>query len=1314
MSSSNNSTLVVGLVVAGLTLVWGGTVGFLLAVHLQQNANVTVEKEKKKKKELKELKARARETSITNGEDVKMMDKQNIVDVRIAEIRPLLPPACLLEEIPRTVNIARTVNKGRQGVANVLRRVDDRLVVVVGPCSIHDVKAAFEYAEKLKKVADELENDLLIVMRVYFEKPRTTVGWKGLINDPDINGTFNINKGLRIARELLSEINQLGLPAGCEFLDTISPQFFGDLVSWGAIGARTTECQLHRELTSGLSMPVGFKNGTGGSLQLAVDAVVSAAHPHCFLSVSNQGLAAIVSTSGNDACHVILRGGTTGPNYQKEHVDKVSELLKKTNHVDNVMVDCSHGNSNKNHKNQVLVAQDLANQIADGDNRIVGLMLESNLVAGAQKLNPGVPLEYGKSITDACIGWDETVTTLKMLAEAVQKRRNALSVEYLLNVQESLVSHAEQLENQCEQALVDTKNLTEENEKIEMEVQMLKQEIKQKQNTISTYELMLLTQQKQSTTMKELPQAQDIQKTAPVECILCNKKFLSVEYLVKHQKKKHVNEASRLDGDRRPFVVETAAPEEKLPSTTPPTAQVEPAPPQPDMTLVNSLITANTTILTKQIEGIQAQLAHDKEDRRQETQMLNQQHQSFAEKIMDHMARMQDALKDMQRQSVMQREEWTHFATGLMQKVEKQPRVEHIGPIVNDAEEQWRRDILAQLKAQREEEKQRRLDHEAERKIWEDRQLKLQELLDQREMMPPTLTQVMAMEAQKYGIDYGLTSPQVNIDSQIQTELNVRDSQQQTDEENKPRPILVEKEANTDPVDLPRLVKQESGTTVMPLKTAVVKEDKKTNEARIGTVELPKPMETSKKDPPPPITSTVVKAEVVESAAPPVLSKALSQPQPSGEHTAATKLQKVASGYITRKHLGTAENWLLRYGNDIAISVTQQMTANNLRAELANKLGGIDPHRVVLHHVPTGRELVGDALIFQTHGHLEIEVVPEHDLVLDAMVEKYAHKTKHIQSHRLAEAMAQVDDYLSFIPQIVLIQAHTRGMLCRRQVTEMKIDRLVETRLKELRLPTPELSILHSPRALSTAVQVETVKVQKRLQKAMSDIHGGSVPQKAMSQAAFEISMRNLQEARKQYPPPLQTRIADLTTTIHDAAMKNFDPLQAKRQEVQSDAATAIQSIVRVALAKKLVSQLAKEKHSDEKTTDEKSSTQSAAESKPRHEEDDELKAPPPENKEADDKDESQDDDDAMTVEDFNEEKMDTPKPRPQTPQESFAAGKSRSDNAFELKREYDEEKEKLRAIKDDAASRISPYSTSVLQSTQRRNSRGTTLHNAR
>ncbi|ETV64723.1 3-deoxy-7-phosphoheptulonate synthase [Aphanomyces astaci] len=426
----SNASLVVGLVVAGLALAWSGTLVYLLVPHLQQDQEVRqAAAQHRHDAKTKDKKARERETSITNGEDVKMNDKQALVDVRISEIRPLLPPACLLEEIPRTVNIARTVNKGRQGVSNILRRVDDRLVVIVGPCSIHDVKAAIEYAEKLKPVADELENDLLIIMRVYFEKPRTTVGWKGLINDPDIDGTFNINKGLRIARELLSEINQMGLPAGCEFLDTISPQFFSDLVSWGAIGARTTECQLHRELTSGLSMPVGFKNGTGGSLQLAVDAVVSAAHPHCFLSVSNQGLAAIVKTSGNEACHVILRGGTTGTNYKKEHVDKVSALLKKANHAENVMVDCSHGNSNKNHNNQPLVAQDLANQIAAGDTRIVGLMLESNLEPGAQKLNPGVPLVYGKSITDACIGWDETVTVLKRLADAVQQRRSAKSSE---------------------------------------------------------------------------------------------------------------------------------------------------------------------------------------------------------------------------------------------------------------------------------------------------------------------------------------------------------------------------------------------------------------------------------------------------------------------------------------------------------------------------------------------------------------------------------------------------------------------------------------------------------------------------------------------------------------------------------------------------------------------------------------------------------------------------------------------------------------------------------------------------------------------
>ncbi|OQR82162.1 phospho-2-dehydro-3-deoxyheptonate aldolase [Thraustotheca clavata] len=430
--SSNNTTLVLGVTIAAITLAWSATMGVLLGIHMQQSpkneASRNVEHEDTRRDRIESRRGRVesrrgRETSITNGEDVKLMDKHALVDVRIAEIRPLLPPACLLEEIPRTVEIARTVNKGRQGVANVLRRVDDRLVVVVGPCSIHDVDAAKEYASKLKPIQEAMEKDLLIIMRVYFEKPRTTVGWKGLINDPDIDGTFNINKGLRVARELLAEINEMGLPAGCEFLDTISPQFFCDLVSWGAIGARTTECQLHRELTSGLSMPIGFKNGTGGSLQLAVDAVVSSGHPHCFLSVSSQSLAAIVNTTGNDCCHVILRGGSTGPNYEKEHVDKVSELLKKVNQPENVMIDCSHGNSKKDHKNQPLVAANLAEQIAAGDDRICGIMLESNLVEGAQKMTPGTPLVYGQSITDACIGWESTIETLNVLADAVRQRR---------------------------------------------------------------------------------------------------------------------------------------------------------------------------------------------------------------------------------------------------------------------------------------------------------------------------------------------------------------------------------------------------------------------------------------------------------------------------------------------------------------------------------------------------------------------------------------------------------------------------------------------------------------------------------------------------------------------------------------------------------------------------------------------------------------------------------------------------------------------------------------------------------------------------
>jgi 3-deoxy-7-phosphoheptulonate synthase len=346
-------------------------------------------------------------------------------DVRIDRLRPLLPPAILMEELPLTDQASTTVALARQRLTRILRGEDDRLVAVVGPCSIHDIAAAEDYARRLKPLADELAGELCVVMRVYFEKPRTTVGWKGLINDPHLDGTFAINEGLRLGRRLLRDLAELGLPAGCEFLDTISPQFFADLVSWGAIGARTTESQGHRELASGLSVPVGFKNGTDGNLQIAIDAVRAAAHPHHFLSVTKEGLAAIVATRGNPDCHVILRGANGGTNYSAEHVGHAADTLAKAALPARLMIDCSHGNSSKDHLRQPQVAQDIAAQITKGSRAIFGVMMESHLVGGRQNLKPGTPLTYGQSITDACIGWDDTVPVLHRLAEAVRARRSA-------------------------------------------------------------------------------------------------------------------------------------------------------------------------------------------------------------------------------------------------------------------------------------------------------------------------------------------------------------------------------------------------------------------------------------------------------------------------------------------------------------------------------------------------------------------------------------------------------------------------------------------------------------------------------------------------------------------------------------------------------------------------------------------------------------------------------------------------------------------------------------------------------------------------
>lgn len=344
-------------------------------------------------------------------------------DVRIAALRPLLPPAILIEEIPAEPVDQAAVAGQREAVRAAMFGPDDRLLVVVGPCSIHDPVAALDYARQLKAGVAGLEDALLVAMRVYFEKPRTVVGWKGLINDPDIDNSFQINKGLRLARGLLREVVRLGLPAATEFLDAITPQFIADLVAWGAIGARTTESQIHRELASGLSMPVGFKNGTGGNIGMAVDAVRAARVPHWFPSVTKQGVAAIFATKGNDTCHIILRGGArTGPNYGADCVREALALLEKEGLPARLMVDCSHANCAKNHLRQVEVAADLAAQIRSGNRGIAGLMLESHLVEGRQDYVAGQS-RYGQSITDPCLSLEQTLPVLRELAEAVRARR---------------------------------------------------------------------------------------------------------------------------------------------------------------------------------------------------------------------------------------------------------------------------------------------------------------------------------------------------------------------------------------------------------------------------------------------------------------------------------------------------------------------------------------------------------------------------------------------------------------------------------------------------------------------------------------------------------------------------------------------------------------------------------------------------------------------------------------------------------------------------------------------------------------------------
>ena len=343
-------------------------------------------------------------------------------DVRIREVKKLITPVALLDKLKESAGSTENILATRNQIHRILHQADDRLLVIVGPCSIHDSQAGLDYARRLMAVRKDLAADLLIVMRVYFEKPRTTVGWKGLINDPHLDGSYQINEGLEIARKFLLDVNELGMPAGAEFLDMITPQYTADLVSWGAIGARTTESQLHRELTSGLSCPVGFKNGTDGGVGVAIDAIKTASSPHHFLSVSKEGQSAIFSTTGNEDCHVILRGGKK-PNYDKVSVGEACDKLAAAGLAPVLMIDCSHGNSSKNYLLQKEVAHDVASQVAAGDQRIIGLMVESHIEAGRQEQTPGCQLTYGLSITDACLGWSDTVALLEDLAAAVRQRR---------------------------------------------------------------------------------------------------------------------------------------------------------------------------------------------------------------------------------------------------------------------------------------------------------------------------------------------------------------------------------------------------------------------------------------------------------------------------------------------------------------------------------------------------------------------------------------------------------------------------------------------------------------------------------------------------------------------------------------------------------------------------------------------------------------------------------------------------------------------------------------------------------------------------
>ncbi|OQR82170.1 hypothetical protein THRCLA_11090 [Thraustotheca clavata] len=900
-----------------------------------------------------------------------------------------------------------------------------------------------------------------------------------------------------------------------------------------------------------------------------------------------------------------------------------------------------------------------------------------------------------------------------------------LSVEYLLNVQESLVQHTEDLENQCNQITSECKQLEDENEKYDAEVSMLKQEIKQKQNTIATFEMMLLSQQHNNPTASTPSPA-----STPVDCVFCNKKFLTIEYLVKHQKKKHFDDYTKLKQRKTsssksvdipqptsPIVHEPVNPPQVIEPVKPPT----PAVAQPDAALVSALVTANTSALTKQIDVLQAQLVQDKADRARETQLLQQQQNAFAQSIVEQLARMQQALQDMQSKT---QSEWMHFTEEMMKKTTPPPRVpvEHIGPMTNDTDEKDKltRDMVQDLMKQREKELERRLQLEAEQRAWAARELELkQQLLEEKQKQTAnelTLTHLMALEAQKYGLDYGLPKePKIEV---VQVPVVQNDPPVQESIPKQPKPL--EEEA----IEVPPKPKKE-----LP-KPAPIEKKKSMPAAEPKTIFTPPPLK--KVDSIPVIESKPVTKSEVQQEEPPVAAPPVSIDPPEDksikpdeeslrQHAAATKIRKIVVGYLTRKFLAHPHNWLLRIqGHEFFVPVTHVMTALQVRQIIASELGGIDIHRVLLHDAITGTEISGKTLVFDLCGHLEIEIIPaihndnHHFAFIDEMVDDMTAKKSRILSLAIQNEPPNqlVSENEKVVHSIVMIQKYARGMLARREAAGRRIDHLIDERIAQnLAFESHLVKVIRPSKQTEHRKRVQDALAEKLVALQVTKAKD-RIP-KQISNEDFEASMEKLQAARKEYSPELQSRISSIITMIHDTALAEYDPIAAKEQETMGDAAASIQSVVRVILARKVIKSM-RERHKQ---------TASLVAAEPKNEDIQEKSSKHimANGKESSSKEPSTEDG-MMVVDEFNgdipghQEAKETEKDA-QTNQD-IEEIESKPLAIPEAKSvvldEYEEEREQLKAMKENEAKVISPFSNTALKPMRSSARRGSISHNAR